>query len=208
MRAVPTGHPPGLGHYGGAGTALTDLGGRDRLCVEAVGDKGTPQEPRQHLVTLARAERPQGPAVCAKGRQLQAGTTEGSGGGPGAGSCSCDSRGRCRQGPGDPGCSAWLPAFLRARLRGASRKPGHHASGHTPGERRDHVTRPIPAAAAVWAWPVRMCRAAVGCVLHTGLCHPRNVFDQEFLPRGGKPRATNPFPQSRRPAPSPEPRRQ
>lgn len=89
-----------------------------------MGDKGTPQEPRQHLVTLARAERPQGPAVCTKGRQLQAGTTEGSGGGPGAGGCSCDSRGRCRQGPGDPGCSAWLPAFLRARLRGASRKPG------------------------------------------------------------------------------------
>lgn len=46
MRAVPTGHPPGLGHYGGAGTALTDLGGRDRLCVvRRWGTRGLPRSP-------------------------------------------------------------------------------------------------------------------------------------------------------------------
>lgn len=176
-----------------------------------------PQEPRQHLVILARAERPQGPVVCAQGSQFQAGTTEGSGGGPGAGSCSCNSTGRCRRAPGGPWepqlqclaphippspsawglLEAWPPCVSAPRLVGDG----------------DHVTRLIPAAA--WARRARMCWAAVGvrpaywaAPEHTGLCHPRNVFDQEFLPRGGKPRATNPFPQSQRPAPSPEPRRQ
>lgn len=60
------------------------------------------------------------------------------------------------------------------------------------GRRSPHQANP----SSGWAW-AREGTPVLGCVgvhparwatsEHTGLCHPRNVFDQEFMPRGASP---------------------
>lgn len=131
MRAIPTGHPARLRHYRETGTALTDLGARDRLCVVRRWGRRLPRSPgstssswpgQKGLRALWCALRgvssrpgPQRGAVGVPEQAAAAATPQVGAAGPlGA--------------PGSPSCSAWLPTFLRAHLPGASWKPGHRAS--------------------------------------------------------------------------------
>lgn len=180
------GHPLALSAPPPAGKAV-GTGEWELLCV--LQRQGRPCLTRRvggrpGLVRRWGQKTPQGPRQTQKGprtqlrrdknRQFHAWTTEGRGGGP-----SCSAGPPTPPHPAEP-IPPEPPASLEACCWAL------HSVGAVvtrPGRPQQHPAR----------------RAAPE---HSGLCHPRNVFDQSLW-RGGQSRASNPFPQPQRGAPPP-----
>lgn len=155
---------------------------------------GSSQGPRQHLIILARAERPRTWQCAPRGVSSMPGPRWGEVEFPEqAAAAAIIEVGAARPLGAQLQCQAptLLPDHPARGLREASCPHGLASCLVGDG---DHTTRPIPAVAGrglgrarkCWAvWGVHPARWATS--EHTGLCHPRNVFDQDFLPRGASP---------------------